>query len=449
MPTPWATAPATSRSTGTCSKRNPGLHGGFIWDWVDQGIRRKDANGKEFWAYGGDFGDKPNDDNFCTNGLVMPDRRMHPGLFEVKKAYQNIKVEPVDLLAGKMRIRNKYLFRDLSFVRGSWVLEENGKAIQSGSVPPVAVGPGEDREVALGLKPPKLIAGAEYFLKVSFALAQEMPWAPKGHLLAWDQFQVPYQVEAAAAPNPATMPELEVSESETAITVTAKGFAARVGKKTGALESYRWSGRELLAAPLAPNYWRPPTDNDRGNQMPERQAIWKDAAAQRTVTTVTVERLSPQVAKITAVAGIPAGIATQKNIYVVYGDGAIEVESAFSAADTKVADMPRFGMQMRIAGDLRTVTWFGRGPQENYWDRQLGAAVGLYSDKVDNLWFPYVEPQETGNRTDVRWVTFTDKDGIGIRAEGHPLLYFSAWPYDGSIQDVRHYTDVPVRGMLP
>ena len=145
----------------------PWAHGGFIWDWVDQGIRKKGSNGKEFWAYGGDFGDKPNDDNFCTNGLVLPDRTVHPGLSEVKKSYSSIKVEAVDLVNGKVRIRNKYNFVDLGFVHATWVLEENGKKIQSGDVAAGDIQPGTTKEVTLDLKQPSADGGAEYFLTVS------------------------------------------------------------------------------------------------------------------------------------------------------------------------------------------------------------------------------------------------------------------------------------------
>ncbi len=403
-------------------------HGGFIWDWVDQGLRKKGSNGREFWAYGGDFGDKPNDDNFCTNGLVLPDRSLHPGILEVKKAYQSIAVEPVDLAAGKVRVRNKYLFRDLSFVRGSWVLEENGKAIQRGALPALIVAPGDMRELTLPITKPRLMPGAEYFLKLTFSLARSTSWAPQGHVVAWDQFAMPYKAPAATVPDVGTMHELRVSESDAAITVSTPSIAVQFGKRTGALESYRAWDRELLTAPLLPNYWRPPTDNDRRNQMVERQGFWKDAAAKRAIPSVTVERVSKQVVRITALAAL-AGNATQKNVYTVYGDGAVEVESALDSGDAKLPELPRFGMQMRMPKDFRAVTWFGRGPQETYWDRQLGAAVGIYSDTVDKLWFPYIAPQETGNRTDVRWVTFTDHSGFGLKATGMPLLYFSAWPF--------------------
>jgi beta-galactosidase len=415
----------------------PWAHGGFIWDWVDQGIRKTGANGKQYWAYGGDFGDEPNDDNFCTNGLVLPDRTPHPGLAEVKKSYQNIGTDAADLAAGKVRIHNKFNFRDLSFVRGTWVLEENGKAIESGPVPAIAIGPGETKEVALGLRQPALHPGSEYFLTVRYALAQDTPWAPKGHVIAWEQFAMPYKVAPAPTKEATNAPELKVTESPDVITVSNAHVKVSFGKKTGALESYEVAGRQLLTAALVPNYWRSPTDNDRGNGMPKRQVVWRDAAANRIVTGVTAERVSPDTVKVTAIATIPAGNAVQRNTYTVYGDGAVEVESAFKASDTKVIDMPRFGMQMRVPGTFRKVEYFGRGPQENYWDRNLAAAVGLYTNTVDKMWFPYIEPQETGNHTDVRWVEFTDNNGVGLKATGMPMLSFSAWPF--RMSELEHY----------
>ena len=176
-------AHAMGNSTGNFQQywdlfeKEPWAHGGFIWDWVDQGIRKKGSNGKDFWAYGGDFGDKPNDDNFNTNGLVLGDRTPHPGLTEVKKSYASIKTEPVDLVHGKVRVHNKYNFIDLGFVRGTWVLEENGKAIQKGDVPVGSLGPLSEKEVDLGLKQPEVAPGAEYLLSVKFQLAEDEPWA--------------------------------------------------------------------------------------------------------------------------------------------------------------------------------------------------------------------------------------------------------------------------------
>jgi beta-galactosidase len=247
---------------------------------------------------------------------------------------------------------------------------------------------------------------------------------------------MPYATPAAPNELKTGLPSANVAESDNAFTITGKEFTARIGKKNGALESYVLKGRELLTAPLVPNYWRNPTDNDRGNGMPIRQAIWKDAATNRIIRSVTRVQTAEALVKIVVVADVLEGKATQTNTYTFDGNGAVEVESAFKLSP-RLVDMPCYGMQMRISGDLRNVTWFGRGPHENYWDRQLGAAVGRYSDVVDNLWFPYVQPQETGNRTDVRWVSFTNAKGFGFKVTGMPTVDFRAWPFH--MEELEHY----------
>jgi beta-galactosidase len=247
-------------------------------------------------------------------------------------------------------------------------------------------------------------------------------------VVAWDQFQMPYAIPAAQEAQ-ASAPALKVVDSAEAITVSNGRLTVRFGKKSGALESYEVAGRQLMTAALEPNFWRAPTDNDRGNGMSERQKIWRYAAANRTASSVTAEQIAPDTVKVTAVASIPAANSTQRTVYTVRGNAVVEVRNVFEGGDAKAIDIPRLGMQMRIPGEFRTVSWFGRGPQENYWDRNLGAAVGTYNDQVDTMWFPYIQPQETGNRTEVRWVTFTDKAGAGLKASGLPQLDFSAWPF--------------------
>jgi len=427
-------AHAMGNSTGNFQQywdlfeKEPWAHGGFIWDWVDQGIRKKGANGKHFWAYGGDFGDKPNDDNFCTNGLVLPDRTVHPGLSEVKKSYATIKVEAVDLPSGKIRIHNKNNFASLGFVRGSWMLDENGKTIQSGELPVEDIAPGETKEVTLDLKQPAPTPGSEYFLTVSFKLAQDTPWAPAGHVVAWDQFELP-SASGTVPEDKAHLPAVQLGEIPDHFVVSNDAFSIAIDRGSGSISSYNVGGKELLTAPLEPNFWRAPTDNDRGNGMARRQGIWELAAVNRSPATVKAEQVSANTIKVTATSTLAAGKSTQSYVYTIRGDGTVEIESSFKPGDDGLPDLPRVGMQMRVSGTLRNVEWYGRGPQENYWDRNLGAAVGLYKSKVDDMWFPYVEPQETGNRTDTRWITFTDDSGFGLKAIGMPLLSFSAWPF--------------------
>jgi beta-galactosidase len=421
------------------------FQGGFIWDWVEQGLVKRNAEGKEYWAYGGDLGDVPNDDNSNSDGLVSADRREQPELAEVKKVYQDVKVEPVDLAAGRahrVRVRNKYGFRDLSHLRGSWVLEENGREVAKGDLPRLTTAPGQAEEVTIDVGKPNPAPDAERFLKVSFALAADTLWAPKGHVVAWDQFELRHGIPVARPRDTSAFPPVGLDETAEAMTIRGEGFAVRIGKASGALEGYEVGGRELLTAPLVPNFWRAPIDNDRGNNMAKRQGVWRDAGQNRTVMEVAARQIAPNAMRVTAVATLPAGKSTYRAIYTVYGDGSVEVESEV-APEGGLPDLPRVGMQMRIAGDLRAVAWYGRGPEENYWDRKSGYAVGRYASTVDDLVYPYIKPQETGNRTDVRWVSFTDRNGVGLRAVGMPFLDFSAWPFRMSeLERVRHPADI-------
>ena len=405
----------------------PYMHGGFIWDWQDKGIRKKDANGKEFWAYGGDYGDKPNDETQVLNGIVAPDRSPHPALPEVKKAYQNIKVEPGDLLQGKLRVRNKHIFRDLSFVRGVWEMEENGVRVGAGALPPLTAAPGGSQEITLPLKP----GGAESYLKISFKLTAATSWAPIGYVVAFDQFALPVgqaSRKAGQEARPTSVPALRVTESDAGVEIGNGRFTARIGRKSGSLESYVQGGKQLIAGPLVPNYWRSETDDDRGNGMARRQGVWHDAGANRKVTSLKVETVSPQLTRVAVEASLSAGTSIQQTTYSFSGDGSVEVEAALLPAGS-LPDLPRVGLQMQIPGEFRQVAWYGRGPQENYWDRNTAAAVGRYSAPVDDMWYPYPRPQETGNRTDVRWATFTNAQGAGWKVTGLPTFYFSAWPF--------------------
>lgn len=403
------------------------FQGGFIWDWVDQAFRKKTPDGREFWAYGGDYGDRPNDGN-GGDGLVFADRRVQPELDEVKKVYQYIKVEPVDLTAGRIRVHNKYLFSDLSFIDGTWELAENGTVIQHGKLQRMRTAAGQAEEVTLGLRRPALQPGAEYLLKVTFVLARDTSWARKGHVVAWDQFVMPYKVPVSPARATAAVPELTITETFDAVTMRGPRLLARVGKASGALEAYEVNGRPLIAGPLVPNFWRAPIDNDRGNHMAKRLGVWRTAAAERKVTGVMVERLGTGVVRVRSEASLPAGASKTRTVFTIYGNGVIEVEMALTPGGD-VPELPRVGMQMLISNELRTVEWYGRGPQETYWDRKTGAAIGKYRSSVDDLWTPYIQPQENGNRTDVRWVAFTNTSGVGFRAVGLPQLYFSSWPF--------------------
>ncbi|MHC4229058.1 MAG: beta-galactosidase small subunit-related protein, partial [Planctomycetota bacterium] len=417
------------------------LIGGFIWDWADQGLRKKTTDGKEFWAYGGNYGDNPNDGNFCCNGLVQPDRKPNPSLLEVKKVYQRIHVAPVDAPAGRFRVRNEYDFSSLDFVNISWELSADGDVIQKGVLSKLSVTAGAEQNVQIPFKRPNLNPGAECWLKITFALASDTSWANKGHVIAWDQFQIPFAAPPAEIIDVDAMPPLTLKQNANAITVTGSDFELVFGKSYGALRSFDYNGRQLLAAPLVPNFWRVPIDNDNGNGMPRRLGVWRDAGPKRTVISVTAEQLKAQIVRVTAEADIPVGTkSTCKTVYTVYGSGEIVVNMSVTPGGSNLPMLPRFGMQMAVPGRFDKLTWLGRGPHETYWDRKTGAAFGLYSGPVAEHVHTYVRPQENGNKSDVRWMALTDRDGVGFLAIGMPTIDVSAWPH--TMQDLEKATHI-------
>jgi len=426
----------------------PSLQGGCIWDWVDQGLRKRTPDGREFWAYGGDYGDKPNDGNFCCNGLVQPDRKPNPSLYEVKKVYQRIKVTPVDLIAGKVSVHNKYEFRNLDFVNVLWELTENGRMIRKGKLARLSLPAGKERDITIPFRKPHLKSGSQYHFKISFTLAEDELWADRGHVVAWDQFELPFNVPTAPKANIAVMGELKFEQTPRGIIVTGKDFVITVGKDSGVIESFVFRGRELIASALAPNFWRAPIDNDNGNKMPERLSVWRKAGPDRKVDSVTAERLSKKVVRIDVQATLPAGNSAYRNTYTVYGSGDVIVESSIKPGG-KLPNLPRFGMQMAMPGEYDQVRWYGRGPHENHWDRKTGAAVGVYSASVEEQIHVYVRPQENANKTDVRWLALTNKNGTGLLAVGMPLLSVSAWPFTmQDLEQAAHIHELPRRNTI-
>jgi len=437
------------------------LIGGFIWDWADKALRAHDSEGKMYYTYGGDYGpsDIPSDGSMVCNGIVGPDRQPEPELCETKKVYQQIKAEPVDLARGTIKIRNKYDFLSLDFVDISWEMTVDDQVLQSGRLPRMSLASHAEQQVTVPFERPQLKPGAEYWLKITSTLADDTSWADRGHVLAWDQYKLPFDVPPVAEANTEDMQSLKLKESAKAVKISGKNFTLTIGKQTGAIESFKFKGKELIATPLIPNFWRVPTDNDieckwdptfrfPAGGMPIRSAIWRNAGQNRTVNSVIAEQSKPHLVRITTEAVLPAGGSDYKCIYTIYGSGDVIVESSMKPKG-ELANLPRFGMQMAMPGRFNTLTWYGRGPHETYSDRKTGAAVGIYSGSVEDQIHDYVRPQENGNKVDVRWLTLTDKDGLGLLAVGMPLLSVSAWPYTmQDLEDAKHINELPRRDTI-
>ena len=428
--------------------RHKNLIGGCIWDWVDQGLYKKDAQGKMFWAYGGDYGDEPNDANFNINGFIFPDRVPQPGYYEVKHIYQYVGFYPRDLSKGQLMIMNGYYHTDLSNYEVSWNLTRDGQVIQSGTIDTLTTPAGRWSRLSLPINQPGLKAGCEYWLNLSVHLKNGNFWADKGFTVAWDQFRMPWAVPSAPKADLSKAGSLKTDRSGDAVVVGGNGFMVGISKKDGSLTSYNWKGNELIGGPLQPNYWRAPTDNDIAGFRGALDA-WKQAGTGRTVDDVNVTQPDPKEVTITVSGSIPVGNSKWKAVYTVYGNGVVKVNQQLFPSGNVPPDIPKVGTEMRIPEEYGKMTWYGRGPWANYQDKQTGAIIGVYSGQVDSLWTNYVRPQENGNRCDVRWVAFTNKNGDGLLAVGDSTLSISAWPYSlKDLEQAKHIDDLPHRNFI-
>ena len=431
------------------------LQGGFIWDWVDQGIAAEDDTGAAFWAYGGDFGppDTPSDDNFCINGLVFPDRKIHPHIWEVKKVYQYIKAEQVSLEQGRFRIQNVYDFTNLNKFTMKWELKADGQIVAEGEMPRMDVGPHKSKEVRIPVPKIQPQPGVEYFLTLRWETVHKTDLIPNGHVVAWEQFKLPANTESKSLDLGKLNP-LELNQTENQIVVKGKDFTLTFDKDKGTISSFQYNGQELMEQGPLPNFWRAPNDNDFGNGMPERCNIWLDVGTKRKVESITVKKTEPSLIQIDVATLLEAGNSRYESRFIVLGSGDVFIENIFSPGILDLPELPRFGMQMILPVEFDNIEWYGRGPHESYWDRKTGAAVDLYRGKVSAQHHPYIRPQESGNKTDVRWMALTDDQGIGLLAVGMDLLSASAnhhWIGDfenGPEKEQRHATDLEKRDLI-
>ena len=427
------------------------LQGGFIWDWVDQGLLADVPEGsktgsKKYFAYGGDFGDVPNDTNFCCNGLVQPDRAPNPHLYEVGKVYQSIKVAPVDLAAGRVRVTNKYYFLNLDRFNASWILRHEGRELASGSLGRLDVAPRQSKEVAIDL--PALEGQGEWLLTVSFTLAEAASWAPAGHRVAWDQLELP------ASKRPALSAEaggkLEITQDADSLTVRGGGFSIAFSKKTGEMVSFKSAGRELLAAPLAPNFWKVPNDNQYRSSYLATVAPWRSAAAERQLKRFEAETVSEGVVNVLAEATLPPAGSLLRTGHLIRGDGSVTVSFQYEPGEGKLPLIPKVGMTTSVSSRFGNVAWYGRGPQETYWDRKTGGEIAIHHATVEEMIHPYCRAQDTGNRSDVRWLTLTDSSGAGLRiTAGKEVINFAVWPFTmADLETATHSYQLPRRDAL-
>ncbi|MBM3212753.1 DUF4981 domain-containing protein, partial [Candidatus Poribacteria bacterium] len=383
--------------------------------------------GKEWFAYGGDFGDEPNDGNFVIDGLVFPYRKPSPGLIEYKKVLEPVKVEGVDLANGKLKITNFYDFIPLDHLIISWNLMADDKILQNGFIPMAHIEPGESKNITIPYTIPSiLVPGAEYWLNISFALAYNTPWASKGHEVAWEQFLLPVKSPSKPIIKPSSMFPIICEESDNTITITGSNFDMVFDKVYGVISSWRYNRIKILDKGPKLNFWRAPTDNDV-----HIKNHWYRAGIHRlTHRTDSVEYsdINGKGAKILIKSRIAPPVLDSgfecEYTYTVWGSGDVLLE-VHGLPKGKLPDLPKIGLQMALSKEFDWVSWYGGGPGESYIDSKQASRIGLYSYRVDDLYTPYIYPQENGNRMDIRWVSFVNKRGLGLLAV-MPALNFSA-----------------------
>lgn len=409
-------------------KSSPHMQGGFIWDWVDQGIKSKDANGKTYWAYGGDLGAGHlyNDLNFCANGLVAADRSPHPGIYEVKKVYQDIIFKDKDWKKGLITIENNFHYTDLSIFNFKWVLLKNGNELQSGEFI-ISSDPESVKNVQLNI--PVIRDDADYMLNVFAFTKKASPMLPAGHEVAREQFGSSGKLFFSPV-SANQQGNLTVKKNETTIDFSSGDVAGKFNLKNGQLVSLAYNGISVIQEDPEPFFWRAPTDNDFGNKMPEKLGVWRSVGENRKLISVIAGDKNET--------GIPIQVKwllTDINApftvnYTILNNGSVKIDASIDLTDRNLPEMPRFGMRMQLSKSMENISFYGRGPWENYADRNTAAFIGTHVQKLkDQFVWNYVRPQENAYRTDVRWVQFTNANGIGIKITGIQPICFSALPY--------------------
>lgn len=416
-------------------RKYPKYQGGFIWDFVDQSIRWKGKNGKMIYAYGGDFNRyDASDINFCDNGLISPDRVPNPHMYEVGYFYQNIWTTPADITNGVIKIYNENFYRDLSAYRLVWELLCNGKVVRSGLVEDLNVAPQQTVEQKLNIG--EIGTAGEWFLNVKYVLKQREGVLPAQHVVAYEQLAVKANdavkidfKNRAQSNQPVVTPTVKDHQSN-CLMVEGENFHIEFNKANGYMDVYRVNGTDMLKAgeALTPNFWRAPTDNDFGARLQQKYVVWKKPELKLVaLKNSTVDGM----AKIEASYNMPAVKATLQLTYLINNKGEVKVTQKMTAdKNEKVANLFRFGMQFVMPESFENLSYYGRGPIENYADRNHSTKVGLYNATVTSQFYPYIRPQENGAKTDLRWWKLTNEAGKGLK-------FMSETPFTAS---ALHYT---------
>ena len=433
------------------ARKYPKYQGGFIWDFVDQGLRGKDAQGNMIYTYGGDYNDyDPSDNNFNCNGFINPDRIPTPEAYEVGYYYQNYWVEPYDLNRGMIYVKNENFFRNADNVSLSWAIVADGVEQQNGTIADISfIKPQQSDKVTLPYDLNACKDAKDVQLNVEFRLKKNEGIQKAGDIVAYQQIALREQNGSKVGFGLASTKAVKLidKKKEPQIVLQGHNFTLAVNRASGLIEKYEVGGKSLLGegGTLKPNFWRAVTDNDMGAQLQKRFAVWRNP--EMTLKSIQADKKSKM---IMVAYDMPQVKAVLNIAYQIADNGTLTVnQNLKTKAGADVPEMLRFGMVMNLPYQMDKSQWFGRGPIENYCDRKYSQNVGIYSSTADEMFFPYVRPQETGTMGDIRWWNQSDNNGAGLRVEADKLFSASALHYnisdldEGEEKDQRHSPSVP------
>lgn len=432
----------------------PNLQGGYIWEWIDHAVKIKDVNGNYYWAYGGDFDkDQASDGNFVADGIVNPDQNPHPAMAEVKYTHQNVGFEVVDLEKGQFKIKNRFYFTNLADYIVRYSILENGKLIKQEALN-INLMPQDSLIVNVPTAKLKAKKGVEYFVNFEVLTRKAVNLVPAGHIIAYDQFELPidggkWEIKDKNGP------KLAVSQVGDELVVNSPKVNFVFDKQKGIVTSYKIDGLEYFTEEfgIQPNFWRGPTDNDYGNGAPKRLQIWKESSKNLKIESSSVNMIGD-----VAVMSVNYKLTAGNNYiidYTIYPSGVILTDITFTStskqeqqteltAEAKEAtasdsgerdrkrreeallEVPRIGVRFRLPANMNQVQYLGRGPEENYLDRNKGTLVGLYKTTAEDMYYPYVRPQENGHHTDTRWLALNTSEGRGLLVRAGSTIGFNA-----------------------
>ena len=439
-------------------RKYPKYQGGYIWDFVDQALHRHPLKpmsvadnlsyaeyNKIEYTYGGDYNKyDPSDNNFNCNGIIGADRQLNPHAYEVAYEYQNLWAEPVDLNKGLISIYNEFFFRTLRNIKMEWTLTANGNVVESGCINALNIKPQQKENIML---PYSTNHEGDLMLNIEFKLKNAEPLMEAEQTIARRQLAI-RNVVAADVMGIKGKVKISNKKSDNNITIANDSMIVAFSKTTGLIETYKVSGRDLLGegGTIKPNFWRAVTDNDMGAQMQKKFKVWRNPQMNlKQITSTKTKTGKDKAAKVMAVYDMPEVKATLTITYIIDANGTIEITQTMDATQgEKISDLFRFGMVMQLPYAMDNSRYYGRGPIENYIDRKLSQNIGIYSQTAEEQFYPYIRPQETGTKSDIRWWEQTTKEGCGLRISSSQSFYAGAIHYsidkldDGDEKEQRH-----------